>query len=237
VRPEVSPTWKAGVPGTECMQAVRADEGAAQGYSPPLTADSVTGRVGATRRPPSREWRLGGAERLRPPHRVGVLPRPGRRPPPRRPRAPVGDCRRSALAQRLGVDAVLRGCRRSASRGAGRSRRWPRFMEAVMLSAYMCTWPDTLRAARPMVWMSERAERRKPSLSASRMLTSDTSGRSRPSRSRLMPTSTSNSPRRSSRSSSTRSQRVDLGVQIAHPDAAARAGSRSGPRPSSWSGS
>ena len=72
-----------------------------------------------------------------------------------------------------------------------------------MVSAYMCTWPETLRAARPMVWIRV-PERRKPSLSASRIDTSDTSGRSRPSRSRLMPTSTSYSPRRSSRSSSMR---------------------------------
>src|SRR5918994_7631917 len=50
--------------------------------------------------------------------------------------------------------------------------------------------PTTLRAARPMVWMSEPEERRKPSLSASRMATSETSGRSSPSRSRLMPTRT-----------------------------------------------
>ena len=36
--------------------------------------------------------------------------------------------------------------------------------------------PCRLRAARPMVWISERSERRKPSLSASRIATSDTSG-------------------------------------------------------------
>ena len=77
-------------------------------------------------------------------------------------------------------------------------------IESVMESAYMCTWPDTLRAARPMVWMRLFALRRKPSLSASRIATSDTSGRSSPSRSRLMPTRTSYSPIRSSRSSSTR---------------------------------
>jgi hypothetical protein len=65
------------------------------------------------------------------------------------------------------------------------------FMESVMVSAYRCTSPDTLRAARPMVWIRLRVERRKPSLSASRIATSDTSGRSRPSRNRLMPTSTS----------------------------------------------
>jgi hypothetical protein len=42
--------------------------------------------------------------------------------------------------------------------------------------------PRALRAARPMVWISEPSERRKPSLSASRMATSETSGMSRPSR-------------------------------------------------------
>ncbi len=73
-----------------------------------------------------------------------------------------------------------------------------------MLSAYMCTWPDTFRAARPIVWMRLRSLRRNPALSASRIDTSDTSGRSRPSRSRLIPTRTSYSPMRSSRSSSTR---------------------------------
>src|SRR5690606_14683333 len=79
-----------------------------------------------------------------------------------------------------------------------------RCIDGVTVSAYMWTWPDTLRAARPIVWMRDVSERRKPSLSASRIATSDTSGRSRPSRSRLMPTSTSNSPERSSRSSSMR---------------------------------
>ena len=56
-----------------------------------------------------------------------------------------------------------------------------RFMESVTRSAYMITVPFTWRAARPVVWMSETAERRNPSLSASRMATSDTSGRSSPS--------------------------------------------------------
>ena len=45
-----------------------------------------------------------------------------------------------------------------------------------------------------MVCISEVSLRRKPSLSASRMATSETSGRSSPSRSRLTPTSTSNCP-------------------------------------------
>ena len=72
-------------------------------------------------------------------------------------------------------------------------------MAAVSLSAYMITLPRMLRAARPIVWMSEVSPRRKPSLSASRIATSETSGRSRPSRSRFTPTSTSYSPSRSSR--------------------------------------
>src|SRR5205085_731057 len=50
------------------------------------------------------------------------------------------------------------------------------------LSAYMSTLPWTLRAARPIVWISEVSPRRKPSLSASRIAPSETSGRSRPSR-------------------------------------------------------
>ena len=64
--------------------------------------------------------------------------------------------------------------------------------------------PWAFRAARPMVWIRLVSLRRKPSLSASRMATRLTSGMSRPSRSRLMPTSTSNSPSRRSRISSIR---------------------------------
>ena len=72
-----------------------------------------------------------------------------------------------------------------------------RRIESVTWSAYMTTWPSTLRAARPIVWISDVSERRKPSLSASRIATSETSGMSSPSRSRLMPTSTSNKDRKS----------------------------------------
>ena len=43
------------------------------------------------------------------------------------------------------------------------------FIESVTWSAYRIAWPATLRAARPIVWISEPAERRKPSLSASRI--------------------------------------------------------------------
>ncbi len=37
-------------------------------------------------------------------------------------------------------------------------------MASVMVSAYSTTRPSTLRAARPMVWISDDAERRKPGL-------------------------------------------------------------------------
>jgi cytochrome c oxidase subunit 1 len=58
-------------------------------------------------------------------------------------------------------------------------------------AVYIMILPEIFRAALPQVWMRERAERRNPSLSASRMATSETSGRSCPSRRRLMPTITS----------------------------------------------
>jgi hypothetical protein len=73
------------------------------------------------------------------------------------------------------------------------------FMDSVVWSAYRIALPSTLRAARPIVCISDPEERRKPSLSASRIATRETSGRSRPSRSRLIPTRTSNSPLRRSR--------------------------------------
>ena len=79
--------------------------------------------------------------------------------------------------------------------------------------------PLMCRAARPIVWISERSERRKPSLSASRIATSDTSGMSSPSRSRLMPTSTSNSPEAQVADDLDPLDRVDVRVQIAHLDA------------------
>ena len=45
--------------------------------------------------------------------------------------------------------------------------------------------PSEFRAARPIVWISERSERRNPSLSASSIATSETSGRSSPSRKKV----------------------------------------------------
>ncbi len=70
-------------------------------------------------------------------------------------------------------------------------------MEGVILSAYIMARPCRFRAARPTVCVRERSVRRNPSLSASRMATSETSGMSRPSRSMLTPMSTVNVPSRS----------------------------------------
>ena len=89
-------------------------------------------------------------------------------------------------------------------------RRWvsvmARRMEFVISSAYITTWPSTLRATLPMVWIKEVSLRRKPSLSASSIATRETSGRSKPSRSRFIPTSTSNTPSLRSRRISIRSK-------------------------------
>ena len=74
-----------------------------------------------------------------------------------------------------------------------------------MVSAYMIALPFKCLAARPTVCVKDLAERKNPSLSASKMATRDTSGRSRPSRSKLTPTSTSNKPLRRSCIISTRS--------------------------------
>jgi len=65
--------------------------------------------------------------------------------------------------------------------------------------------PFAFRLARPMVCINDRSERKKPGLSASKMATNETSGMSRPSRSKLMPIKTSNSPMRKSRMISARS--------------------------------
>ena len=117
------------------------------------------------------------------------------------------------LLDRLGRDAVLGVVLRAAARGGGRSRRSPAASSRSPCRRTGSPSAFTLRAARPIVWISDVSLRRKPSLSASRIATSDTSGRSSPSRSRLTPTSTSKSPLRSSRRISTRSRRPSLAVQ------------------------
>ena len=78
----------------------------------------------------------------------------------------------------------------------------------------MITSPLMLRAARPIIWMSDQAERRKPSLSASRIATRVTSGRSIPSRSRLIPTRTSKTPEPQVAQDRDPLERVDLAVEV-----------------------
>ena len=80
-----------------------------------------------------------------------------------------------------------------------------RSIDPVILSAYIMTRPSALRAARPIVCTKEVSERKKPSLSASKIATSPHSGISSPSRSRLIPIRTSNAPSRRSRRISIRS--------------------------------
>ena len=75
-----------------------------------------------------------------------------------------------------------------------------------MVSAYIMAFPFKCLAARPTVWVSERADRKNPSLSASIIATKETSGKSNPSRSKLTPIRTSNNPRRKSCMISTRSK-------------------------------
>ena len=109
-------------------------------------------------------------------------------------------------------------CTRAGSGGGAASRRWRAFMESVTLSAYISTCRRRCAPPGRSSGSSEVSERRNPSLSASRIATSETSGRSRPSRSRLMPTRTSNSPSRRSRSDLDPLDRVDLRVQVPDPD-------------------
>ena len=79
------------------------------------------------------------------------------------------------------------------------------FIASLIRSAYITTLPLALRAARPTICTRLVVERKKPILSASRMPINDTSGRSIPSRRRLIPMSTSNSPARKPLRISTRS--------------------------------
>ena len=70
----------------------------------------------------------------------------------------------------------------------------------------MITLPSIFLAALPTVCTRERSDLRKPSLSASNMATSATSGKSRPSLSRFTPTKISNNPPLKSCKISTRSR-------------------------------
>ena len=78
----------------------------------------------------------------------------------------------------------------------------------------MITSPPVFRAARPIIWMSDQAERRNPSLSASRMATSVTSGRSIPSRRRLIPTSDVEDAEPQVAQDRDALERVDLAVEV-----------------------
>ena len=69
-------------------------------------------------------------------------------------------------------------------------------IESVIMSAYKMTLPSLLRAARPIVWISEVSERKNPALSASSIPIKATSGKSSPSRSKFTPTKISKSPLR-----------------------------------------
>src|SRR5690606_19474023 len=71
-------------------------------------------------------------------------------------------------------------------------------IDPVIVSAYIITLPLTFLAARPMVWIREVSDLKNPSLSASNIATKETSGISKPSLKRFIPTSTSNSPKRKS---------------------------------------
>ena len=61
----------------------------------------------------------------------------------------------------------------------------------------MMTLPFLFLAARPITWISERVLLKKPSLSASKIAIKETSGISKPSLKRLIPTRTSYLPLRS----------------------------------------
>ena len=80
-----------------------------------------------------------------------------------------------------------------------------RAIESVVLSAYIITRPSEFLAARPMVCINALSERKKPSLSASKIATSATSGKSNPSLNKLIPINTSKTPNLKSRKISTRS--------------------------------
>ena len=71
-------------------------------------------------------------------------------------------------------------------------------MESVILSPYIITCPLAFLAQRPTVCIKLLVLRKNPSLSASNIAISDTSGISIPSRNKLIPTTTSYFPTRKS---------------------------------------
>ena len=79
-------------------------------------------------------------------------------------------------------------------------------IDSVILSAYIITLPLMFLAARPTICTIARSDLKNPSLSASKIAIKDTSGKSRPSRSKLIPIKTSKTPLRKSANISTRSR-------------------------------
>ena len=67
-------------------------------------------------------------------------------------------------------------------------------IEPVISSAYKIAFPFIFLAALPIVCINDLSDLKKPSLSASKIATNETSGISKPSLRRLIPTKTSNSP-------------------------------------------
>ena len=182
-------------------RADQLDQVTARGPAPPSPAPLAEART----REDSRHRGLAPA----------LLP-PARRSASRCPRLPGPLVRMSAirLRERSG-QCHARCCRRPVGRRRSVSSI-ARCMDGVTESAYMCTWPT--RSARPGRWSGSV---RCPTAGSPPCRRQD--GHQRhlrqvsPSRSRLIPTSTSYSPTRSSRSSTRRS--VHLAVQVARPDA------------------
>ena len=90
-----------------------------------------------------------------------------------------------------------------ALNGGVNDNQFPRWLDEHLFDG--ATFSEFHEGRRPIVWINEVSDRKNPSLSASRIATSPHSGISSPSRSKLIPTSTSNSPKRKSRIISTRS--------------------------------
>ena len=67
-------------------------------------------------------------------------------------------------------------------------------IDLVTLSAYIITKPSAFLAVLPATCINERSLRKNPSLSASRIATNETSGKSKPSLNKFTPTITSKVP-------------------------------------------
>ena len=113
--------------------------------------------------------------------------------------------------QRLGIVAGLAGAVEGLP---GLRQGHPGLSRRLYLPGDRLQLPPGGRALQGQ-WISDVSLRRNPSCAASRINTSDTSGRSSPSRRRLMPTSTSKSPRRRPRRISIPLDGVDVGVRVA----------------------